>query len=62
MDAFGKKETIGGYAQTLLDKLQLRFEKGEQTESLLEEIDQTLGDSVEKMLLLKTLNDRLEEQ
>ena len=62
MNAFGKKETIGGYAQTLLDKLQLRFEKGEQTESLLEEIDQTLGDSVEKMLLLKTLNDRLEEQ
>ncbi len=62
MNTFGKRETIGGYAQTLLDKLQSRFEKGKHAESLLKEIDQTLGDSVEKMLLLKTLNDRLEEQ
>ncbi len=58
MNTFGKRETIGGHAQTLLDALRARFERGaEDKESLITEIHQQLGDSVEKVLLIKTILD-----
>lgn len=56
MSIFGKRETIGGHAQALLEALRARFEHGaEDKEALITEIHQQLGDSVEKMLLIKAI-------
>ncbi len=56
MNTFGKRETIGGHAQALLEALRARFEQGvEDKEALLMEIDKQLGDSVEKVLLVKAI-------
>lgn len=58
MNTFGKRETIGGHAQALLDALRTRFEQGaEDKEALITEIHQQLGDSVEKVLLIKAILD-----
>lgn len=58
MNTFGKRETIGGHAQALLEALRARFEQGtEDKESLITEIHQQLGDSVEKLLLIKAILD-----
>jgi len=58
MNTFDKRETIGGYAQTLLNDLRRRFEDGhEDKEALITEINQQLGDSVEKLLLVKAILD-----
>jgi len=58
MSTYGKGETIGGHAQALLEDLRARFEKGvEDTEALITEIHQRLGDSVEKMLLINAILD-----
>jgi len=59
MNTFGKRETIGGHAQALLDAMRARFEQGvEDKEALITEIHQQLGDSVEKVLLIKAILDR----
>ncbi len=58
MNTFSKRETIGGHAQALLEALRDRFEQGtEDKESLITEIHQQLGDSVEKVLLIKAILD-----
>lgn len=58
MNTFGKRETIGGHAQALLKALRTRFEQGsEDKEALITEIHQQLGDSVEKVLLIKAILD-----
>jgi restriction system-associated AAA family ATPase len=62
MSTFGKRETIGGYALAELEKLRLRFEKGEDKEQLIAEINRQLGDSVEKVLLIKTILDSMEAE
>lgn len=57
-EIFNKRETIGGHAQALLDAFRTRFEQGaEDKESLITEIHQQLGDSVEKLLLIKAILD-----
>lgn len=56
MSTFGKRETIGGHAQALLEAMRTRFEKGgEDNEALINEINQKLGDSVEKLLLINAI-------
>jgi hypothetical protein len=58
MSTFGKRETIGGYAQALLDALRARFEQGtENKEALIKDIHDQLGDSVEKVLLVHAIMD-----
>jgi len=58
MSTFGKRETIGAHAQALLEALRVRFEQGgEDQETLITEIHQQLGDSVEKVLLIKAIHD-----
>ena len=55
---FGKRETIGGHAQALLEVLRERFEQGgEDKNRLITEIHERLGDSVEKVLLIKAILD-----
>jgi restriction system-associated AAA family ATPase len=60
MKTFGKRETIGGYAQSIMDALQARFEAGEDKENIISEINTQLGASVEKVLLIKTILDSME--
>lgn len=56
MNTFGKRETIGAYAQGILDDLRKRFEQGdEDSDTLINDIHQKLGDSVEKLLLVKAI-------
>jgi restriction system-associated AAA family ATPase len=55
MATFGKRETIGGHAQSLLNDLRKRFDEGEDKEQVIAEINSKLGDSVEKILLIKTI-------
>lgn len=62
MATFGKRETIGGHAQAMLDHLRQRFEQGENKEQLIAEINRQLGDSVEKVLLIKTILDSMEDR
>ncbi|MBI4792017.1 MAG: restriction system-associated AAA family ATPase [Deltaproteobacteria bacterium] len=62
MATFGKRETIGGHAQAMLDGLRQRFEQGEDKNQLIAEINRQLGDSVEKVLLIKTILDSMEGQ
>jgi hypothetical protein len=62
MNTFGKRETIGGYALAELEKLRQRFEQGEDKEQLIVEINRQLGDSVEKVLLIKTILDSMEAE
>lgn len=58
MNTFGKRETIGGHAQALLEALRARFEQGgENREALITEIHEQLGDSVEKVLLINAILD-----
>jgi restriction system-associated AAA family ATPase len=67
MKTFGKWETIGGFAHKKLKVLKERFEAGRASFSdadkhaLIDEINQQLGDSVEKVLLIKTILDSMEE-
>lgn len=58
MSTFVKRETIGGRAQKLLEDFRRRFEQDEEDkEALIDEIHSTLGDSVEKILLIKAILD-----
>ncbi len=57
MKTFNKRETIGGQAQTLMDNIRARFERGEEATRLIDELDRELGDSVEKILLIKAMLD-----
>ena len=61
LKTFGKKETIGGYAQSIIDELRTRFQSGEDKKTILKELDQKLGDSVEKVLFSKTIIDSMEK-
>lgn len=61
-DVFGKRETIGGHAQVTLERLRKRFQEGEDKEQLIDEINHQLGDSVEKVLLIKTICESMEGQ
>ena len=58
MTTFGKRETVGGLAQAMLDAVRLRFEHGEDVSSLIDELDRELGDSVEKVLLINAMLDK----
>ncbi|BHH85781.1 restriction system-associated AAA family ATPase [Desulforhopalus sp. 52FAK] len=62
MLSFDKSETIGGYATTKIKEFENRFYKDENREDLIKEINRELGDSIEKMLLIKTIRKSLKEK
>jgi len=62
MATFGKRETIGRHAQTMLEGLRQRFEQGENKAQLITEINRQLGDSAEKVMMIKTILDSMEGQ
>jgi restriction system-associated AAA family ATPase len=61
MATFDKRETIGGLAQSILDDFTKRsLDKNENKQNLIIEINEKLGDSVEKVLLVKAILDSME--
>jgi restriction system-associated AAA family ATPase len=56
IEIFGANITIGDYALSKLEKINDRFKGGENPETLLNELDEQLGDSVEKTLLKYKIN------
>ncbi|ESS71666.1 ABC transporter [Methyloglobulus morosus KoM1] len=68
LKTFDKKETIGGYAEQQMKMLKERFEQGRDSDtdgekkSLIDEINHQLGDSVEKILLIKTILDTMDSK
>ncbi|WXG56085.1 MAG: restriction system-associated AAA family ATPase [Candidatus Sedimenticola sp. (ex Thyasira tokunagai)] len=61
LNTFAKKETIGGYAQKKMESFTTRFESGEDAEVLIDEIHREMGDSVEKVLLLRSIINSLDK-
>lgn len=59
-EIFGKRETIGGHAESILKKFRARFEQGEISDKLVDDIHRELGDSVEKILLIKAILDKVQ--
>lgn len=59
---FGKRETIGGYAQARLEHFYERFEQGAEADSLIDDIEHELGDSVEKILLIQSIMDEAKRE
>jgi restriction system-associated AAA family ATPase len=55
IEVFKTPLTIGRHAYTFLKSINDRFEKGENKDTLLAEIEDTLGDSVEKTMLIHKL-------
>ncbi|MFS0670142.1 restriction system-associated AAA family ATPase [Peribacillus frigoritolerans] len=62
MKSFGKTETIGGYAEKQLNEMKERFEAGAEKRELIDEANNLLGDSVEKILFVKRVLDSMEEE
>lgn len=57
-EVFGKRETIGGRAQEVLHHFRTRFEQGDTSDDLIDDIHRKLGDSVEKILLIEAILDQ----
>ena len=55
MKIFDKVDTIGDLAQSKLNEFQVRFESGEDIDTLILEVDNILGESMEKILFIKEL-------
>ncbi len=63
MLSFEKRETIGGRAMMLIEDFRERAKlHSEDKDALIQEINDTLGDSVEKVLLIKSILDGAEEK
>ncbi|MCA9126163.1 MAG: restriction system-associated AAA family ATPase [Planctomycetales bacterium] len=58
-ETFRKKETIGQYAESQLDRYRERFDNraqsGEQTQEIIADLHRQLGDSIEKVLLIQSM-------
>lgn len=62
MKSFGKTETIGGYAEKQLNDIKERFEAGAPKQALIDEVNNLLGDSVEKILFVKRVLASMEDE
>jgi hypothetical protein len=60
MNACSKRETIGAYAQEILDRLHPLQCSNDDASALINEINLELGDSMEKILLIKAILDKAE--
>lgn len=62
MGIFEKRETIGEYAGKVIDEFKERMETTDDLEALFDELDDTIGDSIEKTLFMKELFYRIEKK
>jgi restriction system-associated AAA family ATPase len=60
MKVFGQTETIGDYAMSEIHKLRKRLDDRENPDQLINEVNQQLGDSVEKILFINEALNRKE--
>lgn len=60
MSTFHKHETIGGVANQKIEDLRQQFEKGEDKDAILKQLNERLGDSIEKIMLIKSILDSRE--
>ncbi len=60
MKTFGKTETIGEYAEKRLNEIKDKFEAGAAKQEIINEVNNLLGDSVEKVLFIKRVLDKKE--
>ncbi len=60
MRVFGQKETIGAFAMRELRTFRKRLDEGEDPDQLIREVNQTLGESVEKILFINEALNRKE--
>jgi restriction system-associated AAA family ATPase len=57
---YGKKNTIGNHAMDKIQEFRIKFNSGiENLEDFIEEINETLGDSIEKLLFIKEIHNEL---
>ncbi len=61
LTTFDKRETIGAVAQKELARLKAQVIPGTSSKALIDEIYRTMGDSVERTLLIKSILDQAEE-
>lgn len=61
-EVFNKTETIGEYSNFQLKGFKARFDAQEDKQQILKELKEQLGDSIEKVLLTKTILDSLRDQ
>lgn len=62
MKVFGKTDTIGDFSHSKLKEFRARFDKGEDVEKLIDEVENSIGDSMEKILFLKLLFEKQKGQ
>ena len=62
MKVFGRKETIGDYALGKLNALRQRLMEDESADTLIEEAEVELGESVEKVLFINQALDKKEAE
>lgn len=62
LTTFKQKRTIGDCADNILETITARFENGEDGQRLIDELNQQLGDSVEKVLLMERIYTALEKE
>lgn len=55
MKVFGKRETIGNVSKDKLERYKQRFSDNEDIDTIIRNMDKELGESIEKILFLKTL-------
>jgi len=55
MEVFEKIDTIGDFANSRFEIFRERFDKGEDVDVIIKEVDRTFGDSMEKILFIKNL-------
>lgn len=58
MSTFHKHETIGGVANEKIEDLRRQVENGEDKNAILQQLNELFGDSIEKIMLIKTILDR----
>jgi restriction system-associated AAA family ATPase len=62
MKTFGKTETIGEYAEKHLNEIKERFEAGGAKQEIIDEVNNLLGDSIEKVLFIKRVLNSMEDE
>lgn len=62
MKVFDKTDTIGDFSHSKLKEFRDRFDNGDDIEQLIDEVENSMGDSMEKILFLKLLFDKQEDK
>lgn len=59
---FGQKSSIGDRSSVILDEYRNKIDESNDLKALVKDIDEELGESIEKFLLLKSIFDRIKKE